>query len=143
MPARKRTSVASVPGTAKRGIGAGGVLAVLLVIALALGAGHHHLAVSSGQGGGAHVIPHLVGTPGDPCQHKPDDHEVMLIHVPGRSLHGHVMLDCGEWREIVRRAVERGTGGRATIRQILACIQATVHRGDWARNADSYAWHWG
>src|SRR5262245_6078094 len=95
--------------------------------------------MSSGQGGGAHVIPHLVGTPGDPCQHKPDDHEVMLIHAPGRSLHGHVKLDCGEWRETVRRAVERGAGGRATIRQILACIRATVHRGDWARNADSYA----
>jgi len=25
----------------------------------------------------------------------------------------------------------------------MACIEATVNRGDWARNADSYAWRWG
>ena len=39
----------------------------------------------------------------------------------------------------------RGTGGRGTIKQIFACVEAAVQRGDWAQKdgIDHYAWHWG
>lgn len=137
--------MASVSNTGKGRIGAGGVLAFLAVIALALGAGRHlHMAATGGSGGG-HVVPHLVGTPADPCRDQPDSKEVMTVHAPARSHLGRVTLDCGEWQAIVRRSVTRGTGGRATVRQILACVKAAVQRGDWAQKdaIDHYAWHWG
>jgi hypothetical protein len=137
--------MAAVPNTAKGGIGAGGVLVLLLVIALALGGGHHMDTATSGGSGSEHVVPHLIGTTGDPCRDKPDSEVVRTVHAPGRSNRGHVTLDCREWRAIIRRSIGRGTGGRGTIRQILACIQAAVQRGDWAQKdaIDHYAWHWG
>jgi hypothetical protein len=137
--------MASVPNTAKGGIGAGGALILLLLIALVLGGSHHlHMAAQGGAGSG-HVVPHVVGTTGDPCRDKPDNEVVRTVHTPGRSSLGHVTLDCREWRAILRRSIGRGTGGRGTIRQILACIQAAVQRGDWAQKdvTDHYAWHWG
>ena len=137
--------MASVPNAAKGGIGAGSVLALLLVIALALGGAHHlHMAASGGSASG-HVLPQVAGTTGDPCQGKPDSEVVRTVHAPGRSNLGQVTLDCREWRAIIRRMLTRGTGGRATIRQILACIEAGVQRGDWAQKEaiDHYVWRWG
>jgi hypothetical protein len=136
--------MASVPNAAKPGLGAGGVLILLLVIALALGAHHLHMATSAGSGGG-HALPHLVGTASDPCQDKPDNEVIRTVHAPRRSTLGQVTLDCREWRAMLRRMLTRGTGGRATITQILACVEATVQRGDWAEkdSIDHYAWHWG
>lgn len=134
-------------GTAKpagTGVGIGGVVVVLLLIALALGAGHRHLAAPASGGGNAQVVPHLVGTPADPCQHRPDDHVVRTIRATGRSRTGVVLVDCTAWREIVRRIVDRGTA-RATIRQILACLSAAVYRGAYRelRTADAWRWQWG
>lgn len=136
--------MASVPNTAKGGIGAGGVLVVLVVLALALGGAHHLHMATSGSSGSGHVLPYLVGTTGDPCRNKPDNEVVRTVHTPARSRLGKVTLDCREWRSIVRRSV-RGTGGRGTIRQILACVQAAVQRGNWVKQeaADHYAWRWG
>lgn len=135
--------MASVPKSTEDRPGmVGGALVVLLLIALALGARHH---LTASWGGNDHVVPHIVGTPGDPCRDRADGHEVRTVSLPRRSLRGRVKLDCGQWREIIRRAVRGGAGGRGTIRQILACIQAALHRGDWTQgtSTDNYSWHWG
>jgi hypothetical protein len=135
--------MASVPKSTEGGPGVVvSALVALFLMALALSAGHH-LAASSG--GSDSVIPHIIGTPGDPCRDRADGHEVKTVSLPGRSLRGRIRLDCGQWRQIIRRAIRGGGGGRATIRQILACIQAALHRGDWEQkeSTDYYFWRWG
>jgi hypothetical protein len=136
--------VASVPNRAKPGIGAGGVLVVLLAIGLALGA-RHHLAVSSGGNGGAQVIPHVAGTTGDPCRDKPDDHLAMdPITAPRSARSPRFTLDCGTWRDTWRKILRDGPR-RPTARQIARCMLATIRRGvpSQLRSADSYSWRWG
>lgn len=136
--------MASTPSKAPPRIGVAGALAVLFAIMLALGAGHHHLAVSAGGNGGARVVPHVVGGTADPCQDKPDDHKLPPIRAPRSARSRNWTIDCGTWRDTVRQIVRDG-GGRPTVRQMLRCILATIRRGTARRlaSADSISWRWG
>jgi hypothetical protein len=128
-----------VPGK-KSGVG-GAVVAILIVVALALGGKHLHLA-SSGQGGGG-VVPHAVAgaSPADPCHNQPDSKVVREIRAPGRK----ITLDCAAWRDIIRRAHRQGAPRLGTVRQILRCVTVTLQRGSWRElnNGERASWQWG